>query len=196
MSKVLRGILNMIALFLLVFVTVIWMIVEYDVAKRRYTNTSNVSRKAKMNNLWLSLNTVFCFVAVYVTFFRQWENENNLYWSCLGSLIAFGGLLMRRIAIQTLGKHFDGLVQLKKGQQLIQHGLYRHFRHPSYTGTIIVFFGFGMASISIVNAILFPTLYVICYYFRIQFEEEVLLEGFGEEYEVYKSKTWGLLPWF
>ncbi|HDR6245286.1 TPA: isoprenylcysteine carboxylmethyltransferase family protein [Bacillus cereus] len=186
----------MVAMMLLLFVMSFWIFVECDVIKKRYTNKKNVSKQAKANNLWLVFITLFCFINLYVSFFTQWHDERTFYWSYVGSLISFSGLLMRKIAIKTLGKHFDGLVQFKKNQELIQHGLYRYFRHPSYTGTIVTFFGFGMASMSIVNTILFPFLFTICYYFRTQFEEGVLTEGFGDEYKKYKAKTWGLLPWF
>lgn len=186
----------MVAMILLLIATGFWVFVEYDVTKKKYTNGKNVSMQAKLNNLWLVLITLFCYISLYVSFFSTWNNTNALYWSYCGSLIAISGLIMRRIAIKTLDKHFDGLIQVKEGQQLIRHGLYRYFRHPSYTGTILAFFGFGMASMSIVNTILFPLLFTICYAFRIQLEEDVLTDGFGDEYKDYKTKTWGLLPWF
>ena len=135
----------MVALFLLLVSMSFWMFVEYEVVKKNYTNNNKVSRRAKMNNVWLALVALFCFIALYTSFFMRWQNEYVLYWSYLGSLIAIGGLVIRRNAIKTLGKHFDGLLQLKENQKLIQHGLYRYFRHPSYTGTIIAFFGFGIA---------------------------------------------------
>lgn len=186
----------MVAMISLLVANGFWAFLEYDVVKKKYTNTSNVSEQAKMNNFWLVIVTVFCFISLYVDFFAHWQFKDFHYWSFLGALVAIIGLVIRRNAIKTLGEHFDGLVQLKKEQELIQHSLYRYFRHPSYTGTIVAFFGFGIASMSIVNIFLFPLLFTICYHFRIQFEEEILTKGFGDQYEVYKTKTWGLLPWF
>lgn len=67
-------------------------------------------------------------------------------------------------------------------------------RHPSYTGSLITFFGFGLALNNWLSlAIVFiPTLYTMLY--RIRVEEKVLMEQFGEKYITYSNKTKRLIP--
>lgn len=185
----------MIIIFLCL-ITCFWLYVETSMIKKTYTNSKDVSKKAKQNNLWLAIATIFCFVTLYHSVFVHWHLRelSFLYW--IGTLFAMGGILLRKRAIITLQHHFDSLIQVKKDQQLIQHGVYRYVRHPSYTGTILTFLGFGIMSMNFWYVLLFPSLFFICYHIRIQLEEKVLLDGFGAEYERYREQTWRLFPWF
>lgn len=173
-----------------------WLYVEWTMIKKTYTVSKDVSKAAKQNNLWLSVVTAFCFICLHTSLYPHWFENKMAFLIWLGGLVAMGGIFLRYTAIKTLQEHFDGLIQIKEEQQLIQHGLYRYLRHPSYTGTMLTFFGFGLMSTNYGYALLFPTLFFACYHFRIQIEEDVLLRGFGSDYVQYQQHTWGLLPWF
>lgn len=184
------------AFLFLLSVTMFWAFVEFGVIKKNYTTSENVSQKAKRNNHWLSFSALVSFSCLYISFFYHWNNDIILPVFWVGGVVAIIGIVFRKMAIITLQEHFDGLIQVKDKQELIQHGLYRYLRHPSYTGTLITFFGFGICSMNAGFAVLFPLLFWICYKFRIQLEETVLLTAFGAKYERYQEATWGMLPWF
>lgn len=190
-----------IALTLIVLVVICWMINEFYVTKHMYTKSEQVSKEAKRSNNWLLFATIWSFISLFGTMYINTNLSTigfypNFLLSYAGSAIAFLGIVMRRVAINTLSQHFDSLIQVKENQQLIQHGLYKYLRHPSYTGTIITFFGFGLASMNVFNLILLPLLFILVYHYRTNLEEEVLEKGFGEEYHAYKERTWRLFPSF
>lgn len=189
-----RGFIRMLLLGV-GMVTGWWLYVELMMIKKTYTASNDVSKAARQNNCWLAGVTVFCFTCLYASLYPHWFEREFPLLVWLGGVIAISGITFRHVAIKTLEEHFDGLIQVKEAQRLIQHGLYRYLRHPSYTGTMITFFGFGLMSMNYVYALLFPMLFFACYYVRIQLEEQVLLKGFGEEYANYQQHTWGLLPW-
>jgi protein-S-isoprenylcysteine O-methyltransferase Ste14 len=104
------------------------------------------------------------------------------------------GLLVRAIAIVTLGKAFSANVATRASQSLQRSGLYRLVRHPSYLGIEIIFLATALHSRTwACFAIDFipPTLAVLC---RIHVEEIALRRAFGADYDDYARTTKRLLP--
>jgi protein-S-isoprenylcysteine O-methyltransferase Ste14 len=111
-----------------------------------------------------------------------------------GLLLMFAGIILRGFAIFTLGKYFTGKVQILTEHRLVRDGLYRHIRHPAYTGALVAHLGLGLAFANWISFLLIfcPVLFAALR--RIQVEEEVLREAFGREYTEYANKTKRLLP--
>src|SRR6185295_18646395 len=64
--------------------------------------------------------------------------------SLLGLTLVFGGLAFRYWSIRTLGKWFTSVVRVQEGQVVIQHGPYKHLRHPSYLGSFVMAIGISV----------------------------------------------------
>lgn len=73
------------------------------------------------------------------------------------------------------------------------NGIHRFVRHPLYTGTIMVVWGFYFLFPYLNNliAVVLLTLYVIV---GIRFEEKKLIAEFGEQYLLYMKKVPTLVP--
>jgi protein-S-isoprenylcysteine O-methyltransferase Ste14 len=116
-------------------------------------------------------------------------------WLKTASVVALvTALAIRWTAVFTLGKSFSANVAIRQSQKLMRSGLYRMVRHPSYLGLLMVFVAIGIHSrnwTSFVVAIV-PTTAALIY--RIQVEETVLREAFGEEYARYSRMTKRLVP--
>ena len=94
---------------------------------------------------------------------------------------------------RTLSESYSYTVDLQKGQSLITSGPYSTVRHPIYTGTLLFLFAQVLVSdnwlfLAILIALL-PFLNV-----RIQKEEQMLIENFGEEYIEYMKRTGRIFP--
>ena len=125
--------------------------------------------------------------AADVTIARDW-----VFYIGVGLMAA--GLLLRAYAIRQLGRYFVPEVAIQPGQALMDRGLYRLLRHPSYTGTFITILGYGLAltnGLSLAIMLLLPGL---AYGFRMRVEEAALLQAFGEEYRAYMRRTKRLIP--
>jgi len=112
--------------------------------------------------------------------------------------VAFGililGLVVRAVAIFTLGKAFSANVATLTGQRLQRSGLYALVRHPSYLGLEMIFLAFGLhARTWACFAVIFvqTTLAVL---YRIHVEEAALRLAFGADYEDYSRSTKRLIP--
>jgi protein-S-isoprenylcysteine O-methyltransferase len=114
--------------------------------------------------------------------------------SVLAIALIFVGMTIRWAAILTLGRLFTVNVAIRKGHRLVETGLYRFVRHPSYTGLIVAFLGVGVSfgnALSIA-AILVPT--TIAIWNRIRKEESALVRAFGPSYVAYAERTKRLIP--
>jgi len=111
-----------------------------------------------------------------------------------GACVAVAGLAFREWAVMRLGRFFARTVQVEQGHRLIKDGPYRRLRHPSYTGMLAIYIGLVLALGTWVGALLALVVMFAAVYRRIQIEEEVLLEAFGDEYRAYMRQTWRIIP--
>jgi len=119
--------------------------------------------------------------------------DARLQWSGLG--LMFAGITIRWMAIHTLGDFFTGRVQIRHGHTLIRTGLYSRLRHPAYTGSLVAYFGLGLAFANwwTLACSLLP--YLIAIGYRIHVEEAALQEAFGPTYAQYARTTKRVVPW-
>jgi protein-S-isoprenylcysteine O-methyltransferase len=103
------------------------------------------------------------------------------------------GMAIRWVAISTLGKHFTVNLTVLDKHTLVTNGLYKHIRHPSYSGLLLSFVGCGLSTNNLASVILLMT--PICWAIgkRIKIEEAMLATAFSE-YAEYQKRTWKILP--
>lgn len=108
--------------------------------------------------------------------------------------VAFLNIGVAIINIATLQNSYASkLLDINKGQVLVDKGLYAHVRHPLYAGAIIMALFIPIALGSLWG-LLPAMLSVIILLVRIEFEEEMLLKGM-EGYEDYQSRVkYKLIP--
>ncbi len=104
------------------------------------------------------------------------------------------GLVLRWVAILSLGKAFSVNVAIRDEQQLYQSGLYRFVRHPSYTGMVICFVAIALAERNWYSAAIVVVLPTAALLYRIHVEEAALLGAFGAQYQRYRETTRRLIP--
>ena len=84
-------------------------------------------------------------------------------------------------------------LQIVENHVLVKDGLYKHVRHPLYVGEILRTFWVQLILSSLIGFV-FSIIAICLLLIRIQIEEEMLIEKFGEEYEEYKKNTKKLIP--
>ncbi len=119
-----------------------------------------------------------------------WPHEAYL----AGLAVFVSGLLLRWWSIVTLGRFFTVQVAIASDHQLIESGPYRILRHPSYTGSLLMFVGFALClgNWATLVAMLVPVLAVFGW--RIHVEEAALGDTFGDAWREYVRRTWRLVP--
>ena len=112
----------------------------------------------------------------------------------IGLILFVLGLIIRWVAIIYLGRFFTVNVAIAEDHQLITTGPYRYVRHPSYTGTLLIFLGFGLCMLNVFSAAAIFLPISVAFLWRMHVEEEALLSAFGERYRAYATSTARLIP--
>lgn len=99
------------------------------------------------------------------------------------------GNLIRRQAIQQLGKWFTVAVRTNSEQQLIDSGWYRRMRHPSYTGVLMYFLGLALLMNNWLGIFVMWIPIVLVFLYRIRIEERELKKHFGSKYDQYARRV-------
>lgn len=183
--------MTFITLFTISFITIFFS--ELYVVKKFSKQDGKADNKN--SNSMLLLSTLLLFICAGVLNLLQIGFEKNLTLSLTGLFLTFVGVFYRQYAIFVLGQFFNKNIRIKDEHSLIQHGPYRYFRHPSYFGSLVMFFGIGLTTSNVICYFLFPTIISLNYIYRTKVEETLLTEHFGKTYIEYKTKTWGFIPW-
>jgi protein-S-isoprenylcysteine O-methyltransferase Ste14 len=125
---------------------------------------------------------------------RDWWTTDEAVTPYVGlALLTVGGVL-RIAAVFVLGRRFTGLVAIQQDHRLQTSGLYRYIRHPSYAGMLLYLAGLVLVFRCWLGLLLVAgTLAVLVA--RMNAEEALLQNEFGEEYISYRRHTWRLMPW-
>ena len=93
-----------------------------------------------------------------------------------------------------LGKFGSGELITEKGHKLYTEGVYRYVRNPMYSGALLGVIGFGLVFRSMITLLIVSIIYFIVFKMRIDEEERLLSQAFGEEFTEYKKRSKKLIP--
>ncbi len=140
--------------------------------------------------VWLAALIVTAF-----DFAKQRKADFRFGWSALaGIVLMVSGVGIRVAARRALGKQFSYALRILDKHEMITDGIYKHVRHPAYSGDLMFHFGTPLLASSgsgfVVMLLLIP-----CMLYRIRIEEHMLIEKFGDEYRNYKQTSRKLIPY-
>ena len=119
---------------------------------------------------------------------------NNIVVKYLGLGLLLVGISIEFISRRQLGKYGTTIIIIEDDHKLIMSGIYRYIRHPIYLGSIILFTSIGIVVGSLVITSIIFLFFSFLMKDRIDLEEQLLEEKFGEEYTQYKKRTKKLIP--
>jgi protein-S-isoprenylcysteine O-methyltransferase len=169
--------------------------IALGVFKRANPESSRDEDRGSLRVLWLAIT-----VAVSAAVVCQWVPAARLPHAPglrrgLFLVLLLGGLAVRWAAILYLGRLFTMNVAIHEGHTLVQSGMYRLVRHPSYTGMLLAFLGLAVSFWNWLSmaALMIPITWAVAN--RIRKEERALRAAFGAEYDAYCARTKRLLPY-
>jgi protein-S-isoprenylcysteine O-methyltransferase Ste14 len=109
-----------------------------------------------------------------------------------GLLITGAGAVIAILARAVLGANWSGRATIKQGHELIRKGPYAFVRHPIYTGLLLAVIGTAVAFGEIRHLLAIP-LTLRGFWIKIQEEERLLAEQFGEQYLAYRREVKGAI---
>lgn len=144
------------------------------------------------------LGTIGLASTITFTINPNWLSFANLHfptwirWAGVG--LSITGFMLLQWAQYTLGKNWSGEPRMLKEQFLITSGPYQFIRHPIYTAFILILGSTLLISSNWLIGLCWLGMTSLEITSRITFEENLMLEFFGEQYSEYMKKTGRLFP--
>jgi protein-S-isoprenylcysteine O-methyltransferase Ste14 len=182
-------------LFILIL-SLAWMVSEIvlGIVKRSKNGTAKDLDKKSLRVLWMTI-MVSLFIGIFIE--RTgigYIAFQSVILSSFGIIVLIAGLIIRWIAILTLRRYFTVNVNISSDHKIIEYGIYRYLRHPSYAGSILSFLGLGLAFCNWLSILVLVIPVVAAYMYRIHVEEAALVGAFGDAYREYAKRTKRLMP--
>mmetsp|Transcript_25703 Transcript_25703/g.48762 ORF Transcript_25703/g.48762 Transcript_25703/m.48762 type:complete len:190 (+) Transcript_25703:110-679(+) len=117
--------------------------------------------------------------------------------SRLGLAMVVLGELIRKTGYITAGRSFTHDIKGRKSEhsgRLVTTGIYRYIRHPGYLGWFIWAISTQVLLVNPICIVLFTVVSWKFFADRIPYEEYLLQDFFGTEYEQYKRRTGTWIP--
>lgn len=154
--------------------------------------------KERADNFLFPAITIDTLCALTISFWDFMVFQQSVYrfgWlNVIGLTLFTLGIIFYLAARLTLGRYFSKRLNLIEGHKLVTHGVYKYVRHPSYTGSILLWLGFTLLLNSLLGFVAMLPL-VILVLIRITFEENMLINTFGQQYIEYVKRTKKLIPY-
>ena len=143
--------------------------------------------------LWILMITCIAsgfFKAKY----SDWTGINYLL-AALGVVLYLAGIYIRWRSIIQLKQRFTVNVGINKIHTLETGGMYKHLRHPSYSGLLLILTGLSMAMNTLISfcIVVIPVFLGLIY--RIYVEERLLTGEFGDEYKNFMATRKKIIPY-
>jgi protein-S-isoprenylcysteine O-methyltransferase Ste14 len=116
-------------------------------------------------------------------------------WAWVGIAVLGAALWLFRRSHADLGRNFSATLKIREAHQLVTTGVYRFVRHPMYASFFLL---------ALAQFLLLPNWLVdiaglsgagILFAFRIEREEQMMIEQFGDVYRSYMTRTKRVIPW-
>ena len=111
--------------------------------------------------------------------------------SYLGLVLAMAGIIISLIALIQIRKSLSPFPTPLPNAQLITQGIFKHIRHPIYSGILLAGLGYALYKGSLYKAFITILLYFL-FYFKSRYEEKLLRQKFPayEEYQKSTGRFW------
>jgi protein-S-isoprenylcysteine O-methyltransferase Ste14 len=181
----------------LLILAIIWLIVELFVISRDRIEGKGKTDKDKgtrtLNILSIIVGMLISIILFYYTNLSFWGKRSDVFLRA-GIIVISAGIVVRAWAVISLGNAFRSTIETHEGQSVVEDGVYKFIRHPSYSGAVLACLGYGIAFQNWISLLLLLIMPVIAFNHRITHEEAELIRVFGQDYINYQKKTKKLIP--
>ncbi len=185
-------------LFKVVFLVGFVVAIAIRVAGVRRAGGERRVPEDRLERLVLGLNLIGMQVLPLIYVFTDWLDFADYalaaVWGWIGAaLFGLGQVFIWR-SHADLGRHWAVSTEIKAAHQLVTTGVYRHIRHPMYTGHLLWALGQPLLLWNWLAGFGYLAAALALMALRIPREEQMMRAHFGEDYRQYAARTGALLP--
>lgn len=180
------------------FVGFLAILVVRKVQTAKYSRlATKVDKKTLLDMILLGLSGVGMLVPLVYVFssvldFADYALPNWIGW--VGAVLFTGAIWLLWRTHVDLGRNWTPTLGIREEHGLVTGGVYGYIRHPMYAAHIL----WAIAQIMMLHNWIAGFSFIIValpqYWLRVNDEEEMMIEQFGDAYRDYMQKTGRLLP--
>lgn len=134
-------------------------------------------------------------VAIFVPSLLAWAAIPLPQWlRWLGAGLGVVSVFLLWWVQHALGRNFSNNLHVLGKHQLVTHGPYRWVRHPMYDVFYLLAVTFFLVSANVAIGLLWFVVVTYVVASRLDREEQVMIETFGDQYRTYMKRTGRMLP--
>ena len=154
------------------------------------SNRADVASPITLFSLWMATLILYVYYPDWMTYYTI---PIPLLFRWIGVSLGIISIPLLAWTHRSLGKYFSTNLKIMEKHKLITSGPYNWIRHPMYTAEIVFMISMVLASSNWIVAL--PLFFNIAFlYLRVDREEAMMIEHFGDEYRKYISRTGRFLP--
>ena len=176
-----------------------WYVIRYPFERR--AKRLRVARDYRSLPEKIALSVAFFGMAILPAFYVATGIPRDADyavrpWAIVAGIVIFVfGLWIFRRSHKDLGRNWSVTLEIREKHKLVTRGLYRLIRHPMYASFLLI---------ALAQAFLLPNWVAglsglvglaVLFFMRVDVEERMMLDTFGEEYRVYSGKTKRIVPY-
>jgi len=183
-------------LFLLGFI--VYVIIRGMFEQRLKGHETVVSRIGGGDRLLILIMAVGGLLLPLVYLFTPWlgfaDYRLPAFIPWIGAAVMVAALWLFWHAHADLGQNWSRTLEIRRGHQLVTHGVYRLIRHPMYASIWLFSLAQGLLLQNWVAGWSAFVAFAIMYFIRTPQEERMMSEFFGQQYADYMRRTGRLFP--
>jgi protein-S-isoprenylcysteine O-methyltransferase Ste14 len=177
---------------------VAWSIIRYPYEKRNKQNKIVDERKANLQPLLLIFALMGMLMLPIANVFTSWlsfaDYQLPTWANIVGILLYFIATGLYWKTHRDLGRNWSPTLQLREGHTLITTGIYKKIRHPMYTSIWLWCLAQALLLENYIAGLAGLVTFGTVYFLRVDKEEKMMLDRFGDRYYSYMKHTGRLSP--
>jgi protein-S-isoprenylcysteine O-methyltransferase Ste14 len=175
-----------------------WFVIRYPYARKARRTATVRSHGWSRERILLAVAGLGLFVIPVLWLASGWpatlNYDLNYVAVTVGAALYGLSLWLFRRSHKDLGRQWSASLEIRESHQIVRAGVYRLIRHPMYASFWLwalaqaFLLPNAMAALSGLVAI------AILFFTRIDFEERMLTEAFGDDYRAYMRETKRIIP--
>ena len=180
------------------FAIIVEMTIRAPINKKRKQekmSEQNVSTQEKVI-LFLLLIGMFILPLIYsASTWLDFANYSLPAWAgWLGVALIAGALFVFWRAHADLGLNWSPSLEIREKHELITKGIYGMIRHPMYASQWLWVIAQPLLLQNWIAGLVNLLIFIPFYMLRVQAEEQMMINKFGDQYREYMKRTGGVLP--
>ncbi|MDB5632358.1 MAG: Methyltransferase [Tardiphaga sp.] len=177
---------------------VAWFVIRYPYARKARRTATLRAVGWSRERILLAVATIGLFVIPVLWLATGWPRglnyDLNYAAVVVGAALYVASLWLFRRSHKDLGRQWSASLEIRASHQIVRAGVYRRIRHPMYASFWLWALAQAFLLPNAVAALSGLVAIAILFFTRIDFEERMLLEAFGDDYRAYMRETKRIIP--